>query len=234
LNWSVVFKNEGISLFYYSYPKGTYELLPKNSCRVCAFPETEDDTCPWECHHPEFLTRIYAIGPYHKTAVLHETGESDLLSRDIYFLKNNAMKAEPLGLSIAACMQNRYRELLNYDCLVAVPQHKDELHEDEHTGKLFNPVDPLVSWVHKIVGIEIIEPLTKTRKQSMEGLDMSQRHEATIGLYKCVSSKIDGKRVVLVDDVATTGSNLDSCANELIEHGAKEVSAIVCGKDYSS
>jgi len=232
LNWSVTFKNKGLELFYYSYHKGTYNLLSESCCVVCAYPDAQQGKCPWKDYHPEFVKRIYAIGPYYKTGILHQTGESDFLSRDIYYLKQNKLKAEPLGLSIATCMQHRYPELLKYDHLVAVPQHKDELHEDEHTKELFNPIDPLVSWVSSVVNIEVIEPLTKTRKQSMEGLDMRQRREATRGLYQCVSAKIKGKRILLVDDVSTTGSNLDSCAKELLVRGALEVRAIVCGRDY--
>jgi predicted amidophosphoribosyltransferase len=172
------------------------------------------------------------MGPYFSTKSKHQTGSPDYLSRDIYFLKNNPYKAEPLGLGLAACIRRRYPELLAYDFLVAVPQHPDELHVNEHTGDLFNPIDSLVSWLNSDVGIKVITPLTKTRPQKMKGLNYHERREATEGLYNCNSDEVAQKRILLVDDVATTSSTLDRCAEALMKSKAVEVSAIVCGKEY--
>lgn len=232
MNWSVRYRESEIDIFYLSYSKGSYNLLPPGYCKVCAYPKPEKDECPWRSSHPKFLKRIYAIGPYYKTRILHETGESDTLSRDIYFLKRNAQKAEPLALAMGVCMEHRYPELLKYDLLVAVPQHEDELHIDEYTGDAFNQVDPLVEWLSKTSHIPVVTPLIKTRPQSMEKLGWIERKKVTKDLYKCRGKGFTGKNIILIDDVATTGSNLESCAEELLSKGAGVVMGFVCGKDY--
>ncbi len=46
--------------------------------------------------------------------------------------------------------------------------------------------------------------------------------------------KLNGKRVVLIDDIYTTGSTLEACAGELKKAGVNEIySACLCiGRDY--
>lgn len=48
------------------------------------------------------------------------------------------------------------------------------------------------------------------------------------------SYKLNGKRVVLIDDIYTTGSTLEACAGELKKAGVSEIySACLCiGRDY--
>jgi ComF family protein len=48
------------------------------------------------------------------------------------------------------------------------------------------------------------------------------------------SKKIEGKRILLVDDVLTTGSTLDECSKVLKLAGALEVTAVVVasGRKY--
>jgi ComF family protein len=44
------------------------------------------------------------------------------------------------------------------------------------------------------------------------------------------SQRIARRTLVLVDDVTTTGATLDSCAQVLLEHGAREVRAVTIGR----
>lgn len=50
---------------------------------------------------------------------------------------------------------------------------------------------------------------------------------------KAAGAKLEGARVVLVDDVSTTGATLDACALVLKEAGAREVYAITAARVVS-
>jgi predicted amidophosphoribosyltransferase len=61
--------------------------------------------------------------------------------------------------------------------------------------------------------------------------DRRARIANAAGIFKCARQElVRGKIVILVDDVATTGSTLDDCARALKAAGAKEVIGFVFAK----
>ena len=80
----------------------------------------------------------------------------------------------------------------------------------------------------KLLGIPCVRTLNKVRhtvRQSRIKSDAG-RKENVKGAYRCVSAEqIAGKRVLLVDDIVTSGSTLAECARVLKEAGAASVCA---------
>lgn len=71
-----------------------------------------------------------------------------------------------------------------------------------------------------------VETLCKARHtQAQSGLTEEERRRANVlGAYEITDSAlVDGKRVLLIDDVITTGSTLSECARVLRTAGADEV-----------
>ncbi len=82
----------------------------------------------------------------------------------------------------------------------------------------------------KAVGKELNLPLTRTLKKirntpSQSGLaTTAERRANVLGAYRVTAPGIvRGKRILLLDDVITTGATVSECARMLLTAGAKEV-----------
>jgi competence protein ComFC len=66
--------------------------------------------------------------------------------------------------------------------------------------------------------------------RSQVGLTKSERHENVRGAFLAGNVRLDGRVVLLIDDVATTGSTLSSCAEALCRAGARDVFALTVAR----
>lgn len=220
---TAVYSPDNIQLFLNSQVWWKYDLVKGKKCPVCSYP-IPSGSCKRIDYHSKIIKRIYAIGVYNK---LHSK-TSDVLSKSIYNLKLYRNKARPLGLSIVELIKNRDRELLTYDYIIPVPQHKSEYKIDKDDDV---PYDQAVE-VCKVISNELSIPmldgvLIKTRPDEKSKSDTSKKD--FIGLYKCTTDKLNDKSVILVDDVMSRGFTLDACAQEIKNNGANTVSCYVCG-----
>ncbi len=71
--------------------------------------------------------------------------------------------------------------------------------------------------------VKVLKKIHHTPPQS--GLkDAAQRKANVLGVYQvCTPGVIAGKRILLIDDVVTTGATASECARTLLAAGAKEI-----------
>lgn len=90
----------------------------------------------------------------------------------------------------------------------------------------YNQSELLGRLIAKSLGMDCAELLKKLRDnppQSLTG-NAEKRRANAAGTYVCrKKSLVDGKSVLLIDDIVTTGSTLSECAKMLKQAGAKEV-----------
>jgi ComF family protein len=75
------------------------------------------------------------------------------------------------------------------------------------------------------------QALAKVRETpSQVGLSSEERFQNVEGAFQANARIVSGKRVLVVDDVTTSGATLNACANALKEAGASKVYALTLAR----
>ena len=84
----------------------------------------------------------------------------------------------------------------------------------------------LAQAVGKELGMDPVSTLRKIRNNRPQSRihGQAQRRANVLGVYRAVyPESLDGKRVMLLDDIVTTGATAGECARVLLTAGVKEV-----------
>jgi ComF family protein len=120
------------------------------------------------------------------------------------------------------------QELLDEaDVLVPVP-----LHWRRGWSRRYNQSGALARVISRQTGVKLAsEALRRVRATEQQiGLSRSQRASNVQGAFKVAadrSADIQGRRVVLIDDVLTSGATTDACARALLRARAAQVDVLV-------
>jgi ComF family protein len=120
------------------------------------------------------------------------------------------------------------RELLaEADALVPVPLHWRRL-----WTRRFNQSAALASAISKIRSLPVLhDALKRVRATAQQvGLSKAQRAENVHGAFRVPSERkaeVTGRRLVVIDDVLTSGATVDTCARALLRAGAARVDVVV-------
>lgn len=128
--------------------------------------------------------------------------------------------------AFALMMSERLRGV-NADLLVPVPSGFLSIKK-----RGFSTAKLLCKRISRRVGIPMLEAVrARDEKSEQKTLSVKKRKEnARKNFYVAKNADIKGKRLILVDDVSTTGSSLSAVAGLLREAGAADVKAIVFAK----
>jgi ComF family protein len=130
----------------------------------------------------------------------------------IYLGKLTAIELRPLLLS------------WNADVLSPVP-----LHSLKKAERGYNQSYYIAKGISKTTGTIVNHHLVKRTRftQSQTTMNLKEREENMSGAFSCKDKKeIQGKKIILIDDVITTGSTINEVAGELIKAGAEKVYAL--------
>lgn len=127
--------------------------------------------------------------------------------------------AEPLGELIAQCAAERFSG--EFDVVTWVPVSRRRLRK-----RGYDQARLLAEGACRVWGVKPEQLLRKIQDNpAQSGLsEAAARRANVLGVYEPVEpDKIQGRRVLLVDDVCTTGATLAECARTLRSAGAAQV-----------
>lgn len=123
---------------------------------------------------------------------------------------------------------DRYREICLADVVVPVPAHAARLRE-----RGYNHAELIAKPLAKSLGLPCRSYLlvrSRPRPDKLR-LTMRERWRSVRGAYTIRQGlRVDNLRVLLVDDVLTTGATLDACSRALRKAGAAKVVALTVAR----
>ncbi len=167
--------------------------------------------CPRCRRAPSALTAVRAIGPY-----------EGALRSIVHALKYDGRRS--VAPRLGALMRTSAGDLLHdVDVVIPVP-----LHWRRKQRRGFNQAEDLA----RSMSVPLMKALKRVRATpSQTDLPAAQRHANVRGAFRLRwRVRVSGLRVVLVDDVCTTGATLEACARVLREAGAADVRAVTAAR----
>jgi ComF family protein len=189
-------------------------------CESCGDPlpswrltSVESARCPRCRRRPIAIDRGRAVGLY-----------DGAWRRILHAFKYDGRRT--LAAPIARLMQEAGQDILaTADIAVPVP-----LHHRRERARGFNQARDLA----RRLGCPTADVLKRTRATpSQTDLPAARRHANVRGAFAVRHrrrDRIDGRIVVLIDDVSTTGATLEACARALKDAGAREVRALTAAR----
>lgn len=192
--------------------------LPGGCCPRCALPFRARGSTSHLCEdcsrQPPPFRQVVAVG-------LYQGALKEALLRFKY--SAHVELDRPLAALLAAALEGSAWQA---DLLVPVPLHVKKLRQRGFNQALL---------LTRLLACHLRKPLEKTLLErcsmahSQQGLSARARRGNLRGAFYC-NRQLAGERLLLVDDVMTTGATLASCSQALLDAGASSVDALVVAR----
>lgn len=110
-----------------------------------------------------------------------------------------------------------------FDLIIPIP-----LHQLKKAERGYNQSFYIAKGIGKILGIPFSDRVAKRIKytESQTTMTLSEREENISGAFKVIKrNAINGKTILIIDDVITTGATISECGKALLDAGAKNIYA---------
>ncbi len=137
--------------------------------------------------------------------------------------RNSPDSAEAFGKEMSETVKKKYQDI-DFDYITEVPSSEKRMKE-----RGYNQCFLLAKEISKNTGIEhkseVLVKIYETEKQ--HGLKLLMRKGNLTGVFDVANPpEVEGKTILLCDDISTSGETLNECAKMLWLYGAKEVCCV--------
>jgi len=199
------------------------DILERQYCPFCPQPKVVIDgkTCNF-CKRSKSLNGLYCAASYNNFII------KKLINQFKYepYIKE---LSKPLSFLIVAHLINLDKAENFQDYIfVPIPLHKKKLKK-----RGFNQASEIAKELSRILKIPFFDDILIKIKQTPAQMELKkeEREKNIKGIFLCQKPEIiQRKKILLVDDVFTTGSTMEESALTLKRAGAKEVWGIVVAR----
>lgn len=183
--------------------KDLFKFIDDKRCEKCSRPIENGELCSMCMQKNYCFDKNYSLLVYDE--LMH-----DLIVQ--FKFKNHPA----IGRGLGKIMAQKFD--MNADFIIPVPIHKMR-----RRNRGFNQAEILAKEISKRTGIPLRLDILKRIKNTRAQWRLNP-HERANNLKGAFASKnVDGKKIILIDDIFTTGSTINECAQVLKTAGADKV-----------
>ncbi len=185
---------------------GEIERIPPQRCPVCGRVTVLGNSVCWRCSSQKIPYSLHRSVYFYEGAV----------RRSIIRLKfqNKPQYADTMGRIISVYIPHGK----TFDAVAYVP-----MTQKAEKKRGYNQSQLIAEGLSEASGLKTCELLVKVRETKKQStLNFEKRQKNIKGAFK-TTGDVRGKRIILVDDVFTTGATMCECASVLKRAGAAEV-----------
>jgi ComF family protein len=209
------------------------DRMPQPLCEVCGIPLAATHADAHDAEAVEWCTNCRTAPPHFTCAraVVRYRHDSSDDERDVVpsiIRRHKYGLDQSLAYALAECLGDRLPLDAEYDVVIPVPLHRGRLR-----WRGFNQAAMLAVTVAR----RLSRPLdlsTLTRVRPTPPQTMQNRAERSKNLRRAFAvrrpARVANRRILLIDDVMTTGATADECARTLIAAGARRVDVLTLAR----
>ena len=201
----------------------TVKVKKDFECIGCKRPAVEGNTCI-NCRNDFSVSRLFVAADYNNKLI-----EKALKLVKYGFIKDLSEQLTAIAKIYTDNLfsQDNFNVFAGSPLLIPVPLHKKRLN-----WRGFNQSEIFAEKIAAKHGLELgLNILVRTKSRTPQA-DIKNRESRIIniaGSFKCLN-ELQGRNVILIDDICTTGATLNECAKALAEKGAGTISALVVAR----
>lgn len=150
-----------------------------------------------------------------------EIDETNIM-KAIYHLKYKSLPKIGIELGIELGEVIKFESNILYDAIVPLPLHSARKRE-----RGYNQSEYIAIGVSKVLNVKVDNQILKRSNYtiSQTKLDSQERKSNVKNVFQTINKNLKNSKLLLIDDVLTTGSTLNYAALALINGGASEIHA---------